>query len=117
MSHADVPPFESRVSRAAYEGSTVVCFRGDLDLVSAATAEGALIEAQNAGETVVLDLRALRFIDSSGLRVILEAHRRAGQNGSRLQVAPGDDAVRRVFDVSGVGRLLEIVDAPPEGDG
>ncbi len=92
---------------------TVVTVAGDLDIVSAGEASSALSSAQTSGATVVLDLRALRFMDSSGLRIVLEANRRAADTGGRLQVAPGDGGVRRVFDLSGVGALVEIVDAPP----
>lgn len=108
------PPFAVR-SRAA-AGTTVVELEGDLDLVSAQAAGDALQAAQGAGSPVVLDLRALRFIDSSGLRVVLEAQRRAtpSSGGAGLQVAPGDGDVRRVFELSGVGGLLTLVDAPPQ---
>lgn len=114
MPDADEPPLDVQVRTAQGGLTTVVGLEGDLDLLSAPRAGAALTDAQAVGGTVVLDLRALRFIDSSGLRVILEAHRRSSEHGTRLLVAPGDDAVRRVFDVSGVGRLLELVDAPPE---
>lgn len=104
-------PFDVRARRAGE--TTVLDFRGDLDLVHAPAAGRALEDAQTAGATVVLDLRGLRFMDSSGLRVVLEAHRRAARDGGRLLVAPGDSVVRRVFDLSGVGELVELVDAPP----
>lgn len=108
------PPFGVRQHEAG--GATVLALEGDLDLTSAAEAGEALERVQSGGATVVLDLRGLRFIDSSGLRVVLEAQRRAKSagNGSRLLVAPGDAGVRRVFDLSGVGGLLDLVDEPPE---
>lgn len=112
MSDAGEPPFDVHVRRA--DDATVLGFEGDLDLVSAQVAGTALLDAQASGGTVVLDLRGLRFIDSSGLRVILEARRRAGEGGARLLVAPGEDVVRRVLSLSGVGGLLDLVDAPPE---
>lgn len=112
MPDADELPFEVRVRRL--DGTTVLSFAGDLDLLTATDAATALSEAQAGGGSVVLDLRTLRFIDSSGLRVILEAHRRSANDGARLLVAPGQEAVRRVLDLSGVATLLELVDAPPE---
>jgi len=110
---AQDPPFG--VNRRAANGTTIVSLEGDLDLVSAHAAGEALTDAQAGGTTVLLDLSALRFIDSSGLRVVLEAQRRAatGGEGARLQVAPGQGEVRRVFEVSGVGALLTVVDPPP----
>ena len=113
MSHADDDlPFDVAVRSTA--DATVLAFRGDLDLVSAQEADEAIIGAQSGGSTVVLDLRGLRFIDSSGLRIVLEAKRRADTAGARLVIAPGEGGVRRVFDLSGVGALVEVVDAPPE---
>lgn len=112
MSQSADLPFDVRVSQSG--DARVVHFEGDLDLISVPTADQALERAQTEARTVVLDLRALRFIDSSGLRVVLTAQRRASQDGTRLLVAPGEAGVRRVFDLSGVGALIELVDAPPE---
>ena len=107
------PPFSVR-SRVA-DGTAVVALEGDLDLVSAAEAGEALQTAQAGGGAVVLDLRELRFLDSSGLRVVLEAQRRAAKagDGATLRIATGDGEVRRVFELSGVGALVSLVDAPP----
>ena len=105
-------PFDVAVRSTA--DATVLAFHGDLDLVSADEANQAIIGAQSEGATVVLDLRGLRFLDSSGLRIVLEAKRRADTAGGRLIIAPGEGGVRRVFDISGVGALIEVVDAPPE---
>jgi len=111
------PPFAVR-SRVA-DGTAVVALEGDLDLTSAPDAREALQAAQAAGSPVVLDLRALRFIDSSGLRVVLEAQRRAAEagDGAALRIAAGEGEVRRVFELSGVGALLTLVDAPPPESG
>ncbi len=91
----------------------MLAFEGDLDVMTVEEAGDAVRDAQAGGATVVLDFRGLRFMDSSGLRVVLEAQRRAGDGGGRLLVAPGEGAVRRVFDLSGIGDLVELVDAPP----
>ena len=93
---------------------TTLTLTGDLDLVTAGDVEPALRGAQESSTTVALDFRGLRFIDSSGLRLVLDAQRRARAAGTRLLVAPGDGPIRRVFDLSGVGTLVELVDAPPE---
>jgi anti-anti-sigma factor len=111
MSDADDLPFDVRLVSTG--DSTVLAFSGDLDLTAAAEASQAIERAQNGGGAVVIDLRDLRFIDSSGLRVILEAQRRAAGDGGTLSVAPGNGGVRRVFELSGVAGLLELVDAPP----
>ncbi|HEX8101247.1 MAG TPA: STAS domain-containing protein [Solirubrobacteraceae bacterium] len=112
MSAAEDPPFAVRARDAG--GQAVLEFEGDLDVLGIAEAREAVRRAQDGASTVVLDLRGLRFMDSSGLRVVLEAHRRAAAEAGRLLIAPGDGAVRRVLDLSGVAGLVELVDEPPE---
>lgn len=98
------------VSVRAGGDRTVVAFTGDLDIAGAEEAREALIGAQSGGGVVLLDLRGLRFMDSSGLRVVLEAHRRSA-SGGRLEIAT-NEGVRRVFDLSGVAALVNLVDPP-----
>ncbi len=112
MSDGSDLPFDVRVTEAG--DSTVVAFTGDLDVVAVPRANRTLEDAQSESATVVLDLRQLRFMDSSGLRVVLAAQRRASDHRARLLVAPGEAGVRRLFELSGVGALIELVDAPPE---
>lgn len=111
MSNADELPFDVRMVRT--DEATVLVFEGDLDLTAVPEAGAAIERAQSEGVSVAIDLRGLRFIDSSGLRVILEAQRRAAADGSHLLIAPGEGGVRRVFELSGVAALIEMVDAPP----
>jgi anti-anti-sigma factor len=85
---------------------------GELDLSSALVFEEALrrIEDEAQPELLVLDLRSLKFMDSTGLRLILSAHQRARRGGHRLRVIPGGDAVRRIFRLTGVWKRLDIVE-------
>ena len=62
--------------------------------------------------TIVLDLRRLRFLDSTGLSRILAAHRRAGRAGRRLIVVRGGAAVQRLFAMTAVDDLLQMVSDP-----
>jgi anti-sigma B factor antagonist len=92
-----------------------VSLRGELDLATASTLEAALQEAESANNAVpiVLDLRQLAFIDSSGLRVMLAAAKRADDRDRRFILVRGSDQVDRVFRVTGSDRHLEVVDEPP----
>ena len=56
----------------------------------------------------MLDLAELDFIDSTGLRLILELHGEAAQDGFTLALVPGGDAVQRVFDVTGTADVLPV---------
>ena len=86
---------------------------GELDLASAPQAEGALRgleEADRPPARIVLDLRGVRFLDSTGLRVILAADSRARRDGRRVQVIAGPEPVHRVFRIALLDKRLEFVD-------
>ena len=67
-------------------------------------------EDEESADTLVLDLRPLKFMDSTGLRLILSAHSRARKTGRRLKIIPGGDAIRRIFRLTGVWKRLDIVE-------
>ena len=88
---------------------------GDLDLSTAKRAEQAIEEAERAGRrAVVIDLRGLSFMDSTGLRVIVSADKRAKRAGKRAVIVQGPSAVRRVFEITRLDERLDIVDTPEE---
>ena len=60
---------------------------------------------------VVLDLRALEFMDVSGLRLAVRLEARAQLHGVRFALVRGPHAVQRVFDVTGMERFVPAVDA------
>jgi len=107
-------PFSVTVAEA--DGRVVVSFTGELDLATAAEAEDAIVGAVTAGRHAVVDLRGLEFMDSTGVRVLIAAHRAAGEHGGRLSlVRPGDESpVGRVLAISGLDSVLELVDGPEE---
>ena len=88
---------------------------GEHDKSSALQLEQELrrIEADDLPRTLVLDLRRLKFLDSTGLRLIWSAHSRARRAGRLLKVVPGTDAVRRIFRLTGMNERLDIVDEAP----
>jgi anti-sigma B factor antagonist len=99
--------------RSEVNASALIAFAGELDLGTVPQLEAELeaAESSSAG-AVVLDLRDLTFMDSSGLRVILLAAERARGNGRRFALVRGPDAVNRVFEVTGTDAHLEIVEDP-----
>lgn len=87
--------------------SARVTLRGELDLANVDAAEEALLAAEQINRDVVLlDLSALTFIDSSGLRFVLRADRRSRENGRRLRLVPGPPEVQRVFRLTGMEERL-----------
>ena len=95
------------------EGAVRIALAGELDLSSALTFDEEVRRAEERlPDTLVLDLRKLRFMDSTGLRLIMSAHSRARTRGRRLAIVLGSEPVRRLFNLAGVSRRLEIVDHP-----
>ena len=91
--------------------TTVVTLTGELDLAGAAALEHEL--DGGAAGAVVLDLRGLQFMDSTGLRAIVVAALEAERAGGSLALVPGPEPVMRVFDITRMRERLTFV-APPE---
>jgi anti-anti-sigma factor len=104
-------PFSVTVEQT--EARTVVTARGELDLATAPELEAALLPPLRAGGDVALDLRALEFMDSTGVRVIVAAHLAAQEDDGSFAVAVVPDGpVARVLEISGLDAVLRIVDQP-----
>jgi anti-sigma B factor antagonist len=90
---------------------------GELDLLSAPALGEALdrlFESETECELVIVDLRGLEFIDSTGLHVLIEAHQRLHDAGRRLALVKGSDQIQRLFELTGVTDALTIVDSPDQ---
>ncbi|MEA2298534.1 MAG: anti-sigma factor antagonist [Solirubrobacteraceae bacterium] len=103
-------PFEIRTDT---RGDAVhVVILGELDLATTPALERTLteVEATDAA-AIVLDLDGVEFLDSTGLRAVLEADSRSRANGSRLAVTRGSDQVQRLFRLVGADQRLPFIDA------
>ncbi len=108
-----LPSFDLRVARS--DGRTHITPRGELDIVTSPLLEEALAEATAAAvPEVVLDLRELTFMDSTGLRTLAQANARADEAGVALSIVRGPRQIGRVLEISGLSPLLPLVDGPPE---
>ena len=98
-----------RVAVRAEGASTVVSLDGELDLASAERLRPQLLAAVRARpRTLVLDVSGLRFVDASGVSVLLEAQRALARSGGAVVLRRPPRVVRRVV------QLLELQDALPE---
>src|SRR3954454_18307254 len=89
------------------QGGRRLTLRGELDLATAGTLEETLSKVRTP---VVLDLKGLTFMDSTGVRVLLEAAERAGD---RLRIIPPVDGDARVtIEETGIAALLPLVEDP-----
>lgn len=104
--------FEAQCERRG-EAAVVVSAAGELDLATADELRAVMRAAEAQAPTVVLDLRAVTFIDSSGLSVIVAENQRAQAEQRRLMVAvDGAPMVERLLDLTGLQRTLTIVPDP-----
>ena len=94
----------------------VVAPTGELDLSGAAVLQAELDRLADEGELggVVLDLRGLEFMDSSGLRLVVLADMQAREAGRRFALVRGDETVHRVFEITRMNDRLDFVDDPEE---
>ena len=101
------------------EGEQVrIALEGELDLSSALTFDEEIRRAEERKpKLLVIDLSRLKFLDSTGLRLIMSAQARAKTRGHRLAIVEGTYAVQRIFRLAGVNRRLDIVPAPPASSG
>ncbi|MEA2153929.1 MAG: hypothetical protein QOE11_69 [Solirubrobacteraceae bacterium] len=89
------------------------CIRvfGELDLATVGAVEEELGRAEAGdAESIVLDLSGLRFMDSTGVRLVVTAAARSRSAGDRLSLVRGPAAVQRVFELSGVADVLPFGD-------
>ena len=84
---------------------------GELDLRLAPRVEHEIREAEaNDQKMVILDLRGLEFIDSSGIAMVVHAVGRAREDGVRFGLLRGTDRVDHTFEIAGLNGLLPFVD-------
>jgi len=63
---------------------------------------------------LIIDLRALDFMDSTGLSVLVRAHQRTEEQGRQLAMVKGPQQVQRLLSLTGVADRLTLVDSPEE---
>lgn len=89
-------------------GVALIDLIGELDMSTVPALDGVLGRFQNDGVgSIILDLRQLSFVDSSGLHAFLRARNEAEQNGYRLFLIGASPAARRVFEMTETQFLLD----------
>ena len=112
-----VRPDHFEVEALTHRRTALVALRGELDLVTVSKVAEVLdgLEPQPSGvRHVVLDLRGLTFMDSSGLHELIRQNEFARSNRHNLAVVRGTPAIQRVLEVSGVEHMLVLVDDPAD---
>jgi anti-sigma B factor antagonist len=107
-----VSPIPFAASSAEIEdGIRVIVVRGELDLSTAPELEEPLEQAVSTGDaSILIDLSACEFIDSTGIALIVRAWQRLDGNGNRVVICSANDQVRRVLEVTGLELSIPIHD-------
>jgi anti-sigma B factor antagonist len=109
MSASAPMPGVLTITSAVENGTASIVLAGELDLAGAQQLETRLDEAEREGPArLIIDLRGLAFIDSTGLRLLLQADARARERGCELVLRPGEPSVQRVFEVTGALDVLHF---------
>ena len=90
----------------------IVRLSGELDLASAPLLEREIEDVRGEEGALVLDLDALEFIDSTGLRLILAEYERTTKGGRGFAVTKGSKQVQRLLEITGVSERLPIIESP-----
>jgi anti-sigma B factor antagonist len=104
----DWSPFRCEVEPE--RGCVRVAPHGELDLATAPQVAQRLRDLCESGfEHIVLDLRAVRFMDSSGLRLVMREDAAARAEGRTFRIVPGPPAVQRLFELTCVLDRLQFL--------
>jgi anti-anti-sigma factor len=114
MSRDLTPPPGRLVVTSEVEGDLAeLMLEGELDLASAGQVEERLATLEaGSPKRIVVHLDGLAFIDSTGLRTLIQADARARERGTELILRPGDESIQRVFELTGALEVLRFEAAP-----
>ncbi len=117
MQHDGNPRFATEMSLR--DGCTVLVVRGDIDLESAPEFMAAVESAVNGTSRLALDFRAVGFMDSTGLAVLVAAHKRLGRAREAVVLIDPTPTIRRLLHITGIDALVDVryPDAPGAQDG
>jgi anti-sigma B factor antagonist len=92
------------------DDAAVVSVSGDLDLWNAPALEQRLADCLERGDCwIVVDLTKASFLDSSGLGALTSSMRRVERKGGRLVIVNTSEQMMRVFELTGLLRVLNVV--------
>lgn len=108
MTQEPPAPAELETDLSVEDGRALLRVSGEVDLLTAPRLDAALADGLGAGRPLTVDLRGVTFIESSGLRSLLEARRRADGAGPVVLVVRPEGVVARLLGLTGVTDLFEV---------
>jgi anti-anti-sigma factor len=93
----------------------LLALKGELDMASVSQLQRAIAGARRERpEAIVLDLRELDFIDSTGLRTLISEHEQAVAEGCKFALVQGSKQVDRLMSITRVAEHLRVISSPEE---
>jgi anti-anti-sigma factor len=116
--HSFPRPLSTEIKLDRYAGGARVSVTGEFDLALKEEFAECIQKLRQVQGQVLLDLGEVSFIDSTGLRMVLELWIESRKDGFDLAILPTSEAVRRALDLTGLDRELPIMDGdlPLQGD-
>lgn len=104
---------ELKVTTTCHSDHTVISLAGEIDVYTAPRLAAELDGALAGGPvTLVVDMSGVDFCDSTGINVLLSAHRQAAGRGGGIQLSGTRRTVRRVLRVTGLDTVFTILEDP-----
>ncbi|MEU0945703.1 STAS domain-containing protein [Streptomyces canus] len=110
----DAQPGQLSVVATATDGIRVLTFAGEIDNDSGETFRQALDASDTTYPCVVVDMRRVTFMDSTGINIIIAAHHTATTAGGWLRLAAVTDPVMRTLYIVGLDTLIDCYPTPRE---
>jgi anti-sigma B factor antagonist len=97
------------VTREERDGIPTLRVAGEIDIGSVGPLEAAVArEEERAPELLVIDLREVTFMDSTGLNLLVTAHKRARERGGNVRVLYSPGSIDRFFQLLGIQHFLDV---------
>jgi stage II sporulation protein AA (anti-sigma F factor antagonist) len=111
------PTDDFTVEVQRHPGAAVVSPAGEIDVATVDQLRERLLACEADSPMVVLDLRRVEFMDTSGLQLVFECQRRAQAGGPAFALVRGSRQIERLFEIAGFGPGLRVLDDPAEVTG
>jgi anti-anti-sigma factor len=104
-------PLSSDFPVRVVDGLAVVTTPDEIDVANASHFRAALLSAAGLGRpAIIVDMSGTEFCDSTGLNVLVRAHRQADQGGTQIRLVVRATALQRILTVTGVGTMFDRYD-------
>lgn len=98
-----------RIEASTMDSARLVTVSGEIDLASAPKLEATLLEETD--RVVIVDLREVDFMDSTGLRSLLAGQEAVAEGGGRMILVFEEGPVERILDLTGLADRFEVAES------